>query len=120
MAKLNQEERRYALKRVDEITRERDERLRKKHIIKPKQLTDAQKKRQIIRGEASLSHSGWTLSTPIGECYRFDEEGESLDMDAYRSAKSALRKEAAVVSDAIVLGEAEEAKRLLAAFEKTV
>lgn len=121
MSKLNQEERRYALRRVDEITKAREERLREKHTKPVKGLTAAEKLRQIQRGDAYRMSSGWNLSTPIGECYIFDsaDKGE-LDNKAFRKDMAALRKEKAKVGDAIVLGDAEEAKKLLAAYEKTV
>lgn len=121
MAKLNQEERRYALARIDEIFRARDAQLTKKHTRLRKALTDTEARRQILDGYATLRRSGWTLSTPIGECYSFDKgREEELDHEAYSKDKAKLRKEKAKVGDAIVLGDAEEAKRLLAAFEKTV
>lgn len=121
MPVLKQDERRYAMKRVAEITAERERKLREKHTTKAKGCSDSSKNSQIRNGIAEMKYRGWTLKTPIGECFHYqDDSKEVFNSDGYKKDRSVLRKEEAKVTDAIMLGDAENDRNLLAKYESTV
>ena len=120
MKPMNQNQARYAMKRVNEIRSVIVTRITKKHTTVSKVTTNKAKKRAIVDGDYNLRYRGWDLDTPIGEAVNFlDIPDEStLDETGYRKDIEKLRKEAAKVTDEIMLGDAFAAKKLLAAFEK--
>lgn len=122
MSKLNQEERRYVLKRVDDIKKDRINQLTSlcmRPVAKSKSRTN--KQREIVRGMADLlPQSQWNLKTAIEDCYDWQQDEEELDKEAYNKAMIELRKEVACITDEAVLGDAAKAKELLAKFEATV
>jgi hypothetical protein len=123
MAKMKIDEQRYAMKRVDEIYKLLEEQVRQVNITKERELTEKEKKQQLRYGGADLKHvSNWSLTTPIGDCYDFDDTDAKpkLDQNKYRKAVDALRKEKVTITDEIMLGDAETAKVLLQRYEDKV
>lgn len=121
---LKADEKRYALNRVREIKKEREERIHEECTSKETGLSDAEKMRQLKAerdGNATIKRNGWTLATPIGECFNFEaREEEKVDEKRLAKELAKLRKEVAAVSDAIMLSDKAQAVALLQAFEKTV
>lgn len=121
---MNQNQQRYAMKRVSEIEKERKEVLREKFTSNNKPvLSDKRKKQQITEGWADLTNSStWGLDTPIGKCFRYDESESEAEFDqkGFDKAVRKLRKEVATVTDEIMLGDADNARKLLSELESTV
>lgn len=115
---MNQEQRRYAIARVDKVKTAKLQDAKDKHSKKePRTLNQSQKLKQIRDGFAQLRSSA-TLDTPLGECFYFEYEGEKTTVDevAYNKARIAIEREAGQVKDAIMFKGEEEAKEKLLKF----
>lgn len=127
MSTMNQNQQRYAMKRVDEISRARESLLRESHTHKAKAVTVKEKLHAIRRGEVDTdityqARQRITEKTTVISALDFSDfvPSDVFDEKAFRRDREKLRKEAAAVTDEIMLGDAAKAKSLLSKFESTV
>jgi len=118
---MNQNQQRYAMKRIDDALRDKIEDLKEKHTKPGKQLTDKQKIELIRQGEASIPYSRrtfLTMKSTLGEAFDFSSRSpaEVLDLPAFEKARKALNKEASKIRDKIMLGDAKAAIPLIEKF----
>lgn len=112
-------ERTYCVGRARAIFNERQNALKEKHAKTKTEVTDKDKIQQIIDWDATIKPRGWTLKTPIGECFTYNSTTTiSLDQKAYNNDLKILRKEYNQITDRIMLTNCEDAIKLLEKFEK--
>ena len=117
---MKRDQQRYAMIRIDEALRDKLGDARATHTTPVKQPTAMQKREAIKRGAVGLKRHGWSLSTPIEDCYSFDGlQGEATtDEAAYRKEARKLRERASKVKDEIMLGDEAKALKLIREFCK--
>ena len=111
---MNQNEQRYAMDRVKQVTNQRAADLRKKFTKAPKEVTDEQRLLAIYEGDVLLK-AKVSLDTTLREAYDFRrlrpkaiENTGDLEI-----AMKLLNEKAAVLKDEIMLGDGAKAVKLL-------
>lgn len=119
---LSPEQRRYALKRVDEILKNQLAKLVVKHTKKGEDITPAAK---LFALRDELHHTdfplrrGVTLDTSLAEAFDFSfmEPEDVLDRKAYDKESTGIYSKCERIKDMIMLGDGSEALSLLATLE---
>lgn len=117
---MNQQQRKYALARVSEIKTVKIERL-KKELTKPAvRLNKEQRLSAFRKGEFTIKKEATEISnyTYVVDIISFNAESEEkFDKEKFHKQSLLIEKQANQVSDEIMLGDAQEAMRLLEKFE---
>lgn len=119
--RLNQEQRRYCVKRIDSILKTARENLGDKHTkTVTKKRTFAEKLRLIQWGDVCLKQERHlNKDTKLMDAYDFEDEGErsELDQKAFDREFNKVRKQANALKDKFVLGyDVDKAYKELTAF----
>lgn len=116
---MDQQQRKYALERVDAILTQKIAALMVKHTVPGKSLTRDEKLEMLNSGKVKASFEAGYYSSDIKVKYDFSkyEKAETLSA-AGTKAIEAIKKKAQETKDTIMLGEASAAAQAIAAFEK--
>lgn len=121
MKTMNQNQQRYAMQRVREIGDVKRKKLKEKHTKTKPNPTDKQLLRLLKQGEFEVKRRthNLTLKTPLRDAITFylDDIDVDLDEKSYKKDSEILRKSIGVVTDAIMLGDSDNATSLLKKFE---
>ncbi len=116
---MNQQQRKYALERVTNITNEIVSKIRQKYTEPSIRLTFKEKLNALRDGEFEVTNNTYSYPDNISTYLIFTAEKDgNYDKELADSEIFSILKEASVIKDQIMLGEEEEALRLLTAFAK--
>jgi len=117
---MNQHQRKYAISRVSEIKNYKIKKLQEDCETKAVYLTEKERFEAFKKGQFKIRKDASKISnyTDVVSIVCFDAEKErTFDEAKFKKECSKIEKEASRVSDEIMLGDAQEAMRLLEKFE---
>lgn len=116
---MNQQQRKYAIERVDAILTHKIADLKTKHTVPGKSLPRTEKLEMLNSGKVKATFVEGFYSYNIDVKYDFGkyEKAETISA-AGTKAIEAIKKKAQETRDIIMLGEASAAAQAIAAFEK--
>lgn len=117
---MNQQQRKYALARVAEIKNYKIKKLQEDCETKAVYLSEKERFQAFQKGQFRIKKDISKISnyTDVVSVIAFDAEKErSFDDQKFKRESIKIEKEANKVSDEIMLGDAQEAMRLLEKFE---
>ncbi|MFG1395889.1 hypothetical protein [Roseixanthobacter pseudopolyaromaticivorans] len=117
---MNQQQRKYALERVDQITRKKIDDLRVKFRVEGRVITDERRAELVRTGKVKLRSEDTPISsyTRVMDAFDFSKYEWSAGPDPVRfnPAKAEVEASSQKVRDRIMLGDTEEALLLLEEF----
>jgi len=117
---MNQQQKAYAMARVSSILNKKGSELKARFTTKGKSLTFVEKCRLIRNGGAELlPDSQLSTWTDLKDAFLWGQHEiqDHFDQSAYDSAIEPFQAEATRIQDQLMLGDAEEALKLIQAFE---
>lgn len=118
---MNQQQRKYAMQRMAELLRKKNKALKEEYKVPGKQLTWQEKIALVKRGKVSIrpKYADSTDSyARLNDLFDFSEhEKRESQRSGYTAALDKLEKKGKRICDELMLGDAEEAKRLIQEFE---
>ena len=116
---MRQDQIKYARERITAVREARLDEAKNRCTVAQTVLSDSQKIRAIRDGEAYLK-SSVKASDTIGTAFNFTNVTKvaTLDGDAYKKLADPIRKKAAEALDQLILGNGEDALKLINAFLK--
>lgn len=118
---MNQQQKKYAQSRVSAIYERRQHDLRKLHTTPAVRLTSTERATAIRAGKAKLLPEVKRISNydDVIDVFVFDgERAEKIDNAKLEKALAELKTEFNNVMDELMLGDAEEAIKLIKAFDR--
>lgn len=119
---MNREQVRYALKRVDSIFKDKKQEIREKHSTPSIKLTLEEKLEALKKGKFKVAScpSGSSYRSPYLENYITfaGTKKATIDQKKITEETRKLQAKADELRDQFMLGESEEALKLLAEFER--
>ena len=120
---MNQTQKRYAIDRVNQIVRDKEKSLREKFTTKKVELSRQEKVTKIRKGQVKIfSDKNITYNkcsfylTDVFDFSPFEKQG-GVDKKKYDDTMSPVRKKAQEVKDKIMLGDADEALKMIEQLE---
>ena len=116
---MDQNQKRYAIKRIDEVLATKANDLRQRFTKQSRQPSDLEKLRAIREGDVVLRRNA-TMSSPMAEAFDFSGLGPftQVDQKPLGKALDLLKQQAAKVRDAVMLGDESNALKLIQSFCK--
>ena len=120
---MNQQQKRYAEKRIDELKEQKLKKISDENTTKSLTLSPLERAILIRDGNVTMvelpTESVHSLNY-IENLYDFSEHEVKyyFDNDAYKAASTLIINEAIRINDSLILGDAEEAIALIEAFTK--
>lgn len=125
---MNQDQKKYAMKRVEQIERAKRDQIKKSDYTTPAITFDAAKRLKLFKaGKYKLSPAmKEETNNPFERCYvyfnkafLFDgEREESFDDKKFDAARDKISNQANKIRDQIMLGDSEKALAMIQEFEK--
>ena len=114
---MNQQQRKYARERVEQIFKSASDDLRKKHTTQAVRLTEKQKIAALKKGEFKVLNTARNRCGYLSEFVSFDAEKEKTVSIELNPALKKLENKKNAVLDKIMLAESEEALKAIEKFQ---
>ena len=118
---MNQQQRKYARERVEQIKRRRIQEIKEKHTKKSVLLSPTERLRALKKGEFSVRPGIYEVGTHARLCDVLAFKGErdpSRDDDAIARETAQIEREAGRIVDELMLGDATAALEAIREFDK--
>ena len=120
---MNQEQKRYAMKRVDELRVTKTREAEEKYSVKSKHLSNEERYNLIKSSKVTIRSKSKIEFSQYGNCVSdfFDfskyEWREHYESDKLQTASALINKKARDIKDQIMLGDCKEAIKLISELE---
>lgn len=115
---MNQQQRKYLLNRIEELTKEKINNERKKYTKEGVRLDSKGIVEALKAGRFEVYDSPPAYSTGIRSYIRFTEEVEQeFDQEGFKVAEESIKAKSLNLKDEIMIGDSEKALQLLREFE---
>lgn len=117
---MNQQQRKYAKERVSGLTQQKINEIKQRFVTKGSSLTDTDRLKEFKKGNFKVSADVKYIDhyTRVTNLITFTNDvPDEFDKEGYDKAVETIRTRSNVVLDEIMLGDAEEAYRLIQSFK---